>query len=188
MAPRVLKAASVVVADPAAEAAAREEAHRAEVAAAYRAGLADGRARAEREGLAAVPRLVAALEEAVGRIDAAAAAARAAAGRAVADAAVELATWIVRREVAADPSLLAVRVADALSHLQPDGPVTVRVAPGLAEPVRAWAGEAGVAVAVEADPSLAPGDAVVVGDHCGADLTLAAAVARARRAMEEEGA
>lgn len=188
MGPRVLKAATVLVADPAAEAAAREEAHRAEVAAAYRAGLADGRAQAEREGVAAVPHLVAALERAAEQVDAAAAAARAAASRAVADAAMELATWIVRREVSIDPSLLAGRLAEALSHLQPAGPAVVRVAPGLAEAVRAWAAEAGVAAVVEADPSLVPGEARIVADDCGADLTLAAAVARAREALEGEGA
>lgn len=185
MGARVLKAASVLVADP--ETAAREEAHRAEVAAAYRAGFADGRAHAEREGVAAVPRLVAALYEASARIDAAAVAARAAAARAVADAAVELATWIVRREVAADPSLLAGRLADALAHLQPAGTTVVRVAPGLTEPVREWAAAAGVAVVVEADPSLAPGEAWIAADNCGADLTLAAAVARVREAMEGGG-
>lgn len=187
MPPRVLKAANVLVADPAAEAAAREEAHRAEVAAAYRAGLAEGRALAEREGLAAVPRLVAALREAVDRIDVAAAASRAAAARAVAEAAVELACWIVRREIAHDPSLLAARVAEAMAHLQPAGRVVVRVAPGLVEPVAAWAEEAGVPASIEPDPSLVPGEARVIGDDCGADLTLATAVARAREALEAEG-
>jgi flagellar biosynthesis/type III secretory pathway protein FliH len=184
---RVIKAPMVVVADPEATAAAREEAHRAELSAAYQAGLSDGRALAEREGLAAVPRLVEAVRRAVAAVDAATAAAEAAASRAVAEAAVELAAWIVRREVSADPSLLAHRLADAMRHLRPAAGVVIRVAPTMVGPLSDWVGEAGIPAVVEADPALDPGEARVLAGDCGADLTMAAALARVREALEVSG-
>jgi len=185
---RVLKAADVEVGDvpaltggAAARLDALQEEHRRDVEAAYRQGLEDGRRQAESSGVAAAPMLAQAVEQAVAETALAAAQQQAAEATAVVDAAIELARWILRRELEADPRAMLDRVAETMTSLRGGPSVEVRVAPALV-PVMAHA--AGSGVTVTADSSLEPGEAVVQAGPASADLTFGQAFQRAREVLD----
>jgi flagellar biosynthesis/type III secretory pathway protein FliH len=184
---RVLKASVVEVTDApaltgaaAARLAAESAAHRQALEAAYRQGVDDGWAEAERHGVAAAPEVAAAVERAATAV-AAAASAQAAADRAeLVDAAIELAQWVLRRELATDPAAMLDRLNEAMASLRSAPTIEVRVTPGMVALVQDWAAPE---VTVVADPSLEPGEAKVHAGHAHADLTFAQAFSRARGAL-----
>jgi len=184
---RVLKAAAVEVGDVPAltgAAAARldalQEEHRREVEAAYRQGVEDGRRQAESTGVAAAPMLARAVEHAVASASVAAAQQQAADAAAVVDAGIELARWVLRRELEADPQAMLDRVAEAMTSLRGGPSVEIRVAPAL---VTVMTEAAGSGVTVVADASLEPGEAVVQAGPASADLTFDQAFRRAREVL-----
>ncbi|SDQ50512.1 FliH/SctL family protein [Microbacterium sp. cf332] len=161
---------------------------------------AEQRRRADDHDRARVAGTVAALEAAVARFDAHAAALTAPSVAEMHTRAVELAETIVEHELS-DPVRSAITVAtrvenalagasDEVADLVAAGasPV-VRLSPRDAEAVAdsAASGVATIAgvVVIESDPSLAPGEAIVRLADGAVDLRVAAAFARARRALEE---
>ena len=159
----------------------REARHPAEVDAAYESGLAEGRRAAEADGLAAMPKVGAALDRATAEL------ALAITDRTAGDAetllgyATEIARWILGRELQADPAAVIGRIQGALDGLNPNGRLVVRVAPATADIVRRWA--EGRDADVVADPALAPGEARIAAGDAAADLTWAQAFHRVREAL-----
>lgn len=155
----------------------------------------DAAERAEREQAAdaavraRVAAAVAALERAAARFDARAAELTAPVVAELHAMAIELAEAIVERELS-DPVRAALTTAARVENAVPDGD-------GAAAPVvRLSAADADVvasaltetlprSVEVEVDPGLAPGDATIRLADGAIDLRIAAAFARARRALEE---
>jgi flagellar biosynthesis/type III secretory pathway protein FliH len=154
---------------------------RVEVDAAYQSGVADGRRAAEADGLAAMPRLAAAIDGAVAGLG------EALAERAAADAdtlvgfATEIARWILGRELETDPAAVLGRIEAALDGLSVNSRLIVRVAPEAVELVSRWA--EGRDADVIGDPSLTPGEARLAGGAASADLTWAPAFSRVREAF-----
>ncbi|MGZ6827368.1 MAG: hypothetical protein ACXVGH_11285, partial [Mycobacteriales bacterium] len=99
------------------------------VAAAYAAGLDDGRAAARAEGADAGPRIAAALEQLARTAAAQQTAAVDASSRAVLATAVDIAEWVLRHELAADSRSLLARLADAASALLPSATSRATVSP-----------------------------------------------------------
>lgn len=188
---RVLKAAAVEVgAMPAltgaaaARAAVEAEAHRREVEAAYRRGFEDGSRDAEATGVAAAPTVAAAIQRVAADAARSAAEQHAADTAALVEAGIELARWILRRELQADPHAALERLAEAMLSMRAAGAVEIRVAPALVEIVQEWAGGE---AEVKADTRLAPGEAVVTAGPASADLTFDQAFTRARAALGADG-
>ena len=184
--PRVLKADAVRVApvvhltgDPDALAEA-EERRRRELDDAYHAGLADGRREAEEQGHAAAPRVAAELAALREGLLVAASEQVAADASAIAATAVEIARWVVARELSTDVTGVIARIEAALTELSTSAAVEIAVAPGTVAAVEAWAGES---AGVRPDPSLAPGEARLVAGPALADLTFTEAFARAAAAL-----
>ena len=184
--PRVLKAGAVRVApvvhltgdtDALAEA---EEQRRRELDDAYRAGVADGRRDAEEHGLTAAPRVAAELAALREGLLTAAREQVSVDAAASASTAVEIARWVVGRELSADATGVIARIEAALCDLTTSAAVEIAVAPASVAAVKAWAGEA---AAVRPDPSLAPGEARLVAGAALADLTFAEAFSRAAGAL-----
>jgi flagellar biosynthesis/type III secretory pathway protein FliH len=164
----------------AAEAATRQ---RVELEAAYQAGLADGQRAAEAAGLGAMPDVAVAIKAATAELG------DRIAGRAVADAdalvgyAVEIARWILGRELAADTGLVTARIEAALETLMPNGRLVIRVAPAAVDLVARWA--EGRDADVIGDAALAPGEARLDAGNAGADLTWAQAFRRVQEAFDD---
>ena len=152
----------------------------AALADAYQRGVMDGREAAERDGAAAVPRLVEAITAATAGAAAAAADQVRADTAALLELATEIAAWMVGEQAAMDATILTTRLATALDGLVPTAPLAIEVAPAQAETVRAWAGPAAT---VTTNPSLGPGDAVLSAGAAVADLRLDEAVRRALAAF-----
>jgi flagellar biosynthesis/type III secretory pathway protein FliH len=147
--------------------------------------VADGRRAAEADGLAAMPRVAAAIDQAVTGLG------EALAERAAADAdtlvgfATEIARWILGRELDSDPAAVLGRIEAALVGLSVNGRLIVRVAPEAVELVSRWA--EGRDADVIGDPSLTPGEARLAGGAASADLTWAQAFSRVREAFALAG-
>ena len=154
---------------------------RVELDAAYQSGMADGRRAAEADGLAAMPKVAAAIDRAVAGL------AEAAAGQARDDVAAlveyatEIARWILGRELATDPAAILGRIESALVGLNPNGRLVLRVSPEAADLVGRWA--EGRDAEVIADPALEPGEARIDAGDASADLTWAQAFSRVREAL-----
>ena len=185
VATRVLKAAAVrtspvpaLLGDDAAEEQRRQV--EAVVADAYQRGLADGRAAAEQDGVAAVPRLIDTITAAASRAAASAAEQVSVDTATLLELAAEVAAWMVGAQAAADPTLLTARLEAALDGLVPTAPLEIEVASRQAEAVRSWAGDAAT---VTENPSLGSGEALVRAGAASADLRLDEAVRRALAAF-----
>jgi flagellar assembly protein FliH len=191
---RVLKAGAVRVSpievlpdtDAVRAAAALEESRRLELEEAYRRGVADGGAQAEADGLAAAPRVAQAIERAAGELAAATAAQIATDASAIAGVAIEIARWILERELSTDVETTVARIESALAGLATTGRLEVSVAPALVDAVAKWAGSD---TGVHADPALQPGEARLSSGSASADLTFDEAFRRAADAigLEDNG-
>jgi len=160
--------------------------HRVEVDAAYQAGMADGRRAAEAAGLGAMPEVALAVKAATAQLgDQIAARAAADAGDLVGYA-VEIARWILGRELAADPAAVVTRIEQALESLLPNGNLVIRVAPDAVDVVGRSA--VGRGAEVIGDPDLGPGEARLEAGDAAADLTWAQAFDRVRQAFAVESA
>ena len=151
------------------------------IAAAYAAGLDDGRDQAHAAGAAATPRLAAALEqlllvarethsEAVDRTS-----------RAVLASAVDIAEWILRHELPTDTRSILSRLSEAAAALLPSPRARVVVSPTDAEQVQAWARTRDLEVVV--DPALPAGDALFHSGDGTVEVTVAAALRIAAEAL-----
>ncbi len=141
-----------------------------------RAGLEEGRAAAAAEVGRLLEQIRAALQEGLEALD------RWRASEA--DRVVELALRIVRHVLGREPvetARLIERVREALAAID-DAPLELSVHPGQVEPL----GEALSEVTVRGDPSLAPGEARLVGPWSSADLTFEAACEVIREALSGE--
>ena len=187
LAPRVLKAGSARTSPLDAYLGHDAEAERrlqaqaeldAAVTDAYRRGMQDGRDAAVAEGTAAIPDLAAGIAAAVERVAIEAAAQVETDTSSLLAVAVEVATWMVGEQAAADPSVLTGRLTAALDGLGAAPEVEIEVAPVQVDAVQAWADRS---VSVIANPALGPADALVRAGAAAADLRLDEA---ARRALE----
>ncbi|MGZ6825942.1 MAG: FliH/SctL family protein [Mycobacteriales bacterium] len=160
---------------------AEEQQRQDAVAAAYAAGLDDGRAAARAEGADAGPRIAAALEQLARTAAAQQTAAVDASSRAVLATAVDIAEWVLRHELAADSRSLLARLGDAASALLPSATTRATVSPADEPAVRAWAASRDLEVVV--DPSLAPGDARYDNGTGRVEVTVAAALRIAAEAL-----
>ncbi|HVV35258.1 MAG TPA: FliH/SctL family protein [Acidimicrobiales bacterium] len=175
---RVLKARNVVFHDPFAVAPV-VTVSREEVDAAYQRGLEDGQA----GSLAALPRLVSALDEAVADIKASWAQQQVDDRRAIIDLAAELAQWMLGRELEHDPALAVAQVNEAVANVLSDEEITVYVAPELVDVIETnW--HPAQHASVQADPTLLRGELRVVAGVSTADLRWAVALDRAREALD----
>lgn len=160
---------------------AEEQQRQDAVAAAYAAGLDDGRAAAVAEGADAGPRIAAALEQLARTAAAQQSAAVDAASRAVLATAMDIAEWVLRHELAADTRSLLSRLSEAASALLPSATARATVSPADEPAVRAWAASRDLEVVV--DPALAPGDARFDNGTGSVEVTVAAALRIAAEAL-----
>ena len=176
--------AAVAERDAAAAAAAARQ--RVEIDAAYQSGVADGRRAAEADGLGAMPEVALAIKAATAQLGDQIAARAAADAAGLVGYAVEIARWILDRELAADPGAVVARIEAALQSLIPNGRLVIRVAPEAADLVTRWA--EGRDADVLADPALAAGEARLDAGDAAADLTWAQAFDRVRQAFAADQA
>jgi flagellar biosynthesis/type III secretory pathway protein FliH len=175
---RVLKAREIVFTDPFGVAPVGMVS-REEVDAAYQQGLADGQGGA----MAALPRLIASLDEAVADVKSSWTKQEAADRNTIIDLAAELAQWMLGRELALDPSLAVAQVSDAVANVISDEEVKVFVAPELVDVIESnW--HPAQSASVHADPTLLRGELRVVAGVSTADLRWAVALERAREALD----
>lgn len=166
----------------------------------WEAGYEAGRQAAEREVAARLEEaaalveqrrrqlggLTAALEQAVDELRSATARRSQDLFAGMADAACQLAGAVLDRELRSDPHAVLDAVTRALAAA-PEGPATARVHPEDLPAVReAWAGSA--RLSFEADPAVAPGGCVLQAAAATVDATVAAALTRARAALQGERA
>ena len=190
---RVLKAGSVETVDRsrtemAAEALRVEQERQAELAAAFEAGRAQGRAEGieetERAGVAAVMRATEAIETVSATLNAHESGSYAATSDAILAAAVDVAEWVLRRELSHDGRALLVRLGEAAADLLPSPTTRIAVSPADHALVLEWAaGRSRVGTEVIADARLRPGDAVITTDAGLAEVTVEAALATAAQAL-----
>ena len=190
---RVLKAGSVETVDRhrtvmAAEAERAEQDRRAELAAAFEAGREQGRAEGiaetERAGVAAVLRATEAIETVSATLNAHESGAYSVTSDAILAAAVEVAEWVLRRELSTDGQALLGRLSEAAADLLPSPTTRIAVSPADHPLVLEWAQRRGrVGTDVVADGRLAPGDAVITTDAGLAEVTVAAALQTAAQAL-----
>jgi len=178
---RVLKAPAVLFVDPLERMARHrdvESRHRADVEAAYQAGLQDGRA----SGTGAIPSMVAALDQAAAQVASATRARHADDVGALLDVATELAQWLVGRELAQDPTAVVSLLDQLIADFPSADAFVVRVTPELVPVVEAeWAARAGATVV--ADPTLAAGEVELATPVTTASLRFASALATARQLL-----
>lgn len=151
--------------------------HDEELAAAYRAGVADGRREALEAGTAAVPTLIAELRALADDVALSAARQVAADARDLIDTALEVARWVLGAElrIATDP--VVDRLREALSHVDPDAVrVRVHLHPAVAADVRSRL----TGLEVVDDPSLEAPELRVEADASSVRLDLDDALATAR--------
>lgn len=160
---------------------AEEQERQAAVAAAYAAGFDDGRAAAAREGAEAGPRAAAALEHLVAVASQTRVTTVDATSRAVLAAAIDIAQWVLRHELAQDSRSLLQRLEEAAHALLPSSRSRVLVSPYDEAAVRGWA--AGHDVEVVVDPSLEAGDARYDNGAGSAEVTVSAALRIAAEAL-----
>ena len=181
MSSRVLKAASVRVSTVVLDDTSAAE-RQAELEAAYRAGIDEGRRQAEADGIGAVPKLADAVKKATVKLAKDVEARQATDVRGVIDAAIDMAGWVLGREPALDADAVIARIDSALATLRPTGRLVISVAPSLVPAVTEWL--EGRDAEVIGDASLQPGEARVQAGDAGADLTFAQAFRRLREALD----
>ena len=158
-----------------------EQERQAAVAAAYASGFDDGHAAALRAGADAAPRAAAALEAACSRAHDAHLGNVDTTSRAVLAAAIDIAEWVLRHELAHDSRSLLDRLAASAQALLPSSTSRVTVSPSDELAVRAWATSHDVDVVV--DPDLAAGDARFDNGVGSVEVTVAAALRIAAEAL-----
>lgn len=162
----------------AAETAAAEQQRalqQSQVDAAFSAGYEQGRRSALAEGAGAALRGAAAVEQLAAAASRTHAAEVTTTSRAVLAAALDVAEWVLRHELARDSRSLLTRLGEAAASLLPSPTTRVGVSAADAPAVRAWAaGRAGVEVVV--DPTRSPGDACLDTDAGSVDVSVAAAL------------
>ena len=179
---RVIDAAgAATAASRAAEAQAAE--HRADVDAAYQAGLVEGRRQAEADGIASVPRLADTVGKAAASVWEAVSRRKAEETEVVLATALEVARWIVGRELSSSPELLGERIEAALADLLPTGRLTLFVSPSQVDAINEWLADTARDADVVADRTVSPGEARLEAGDASADLTFDTALARAREAL-----
>ena len=99
----------------------------------------------------------------------------------VVDDAFAFASWLLCREISADPSLMRSRIEEALAGVEDQTPI-VTVAPAMIDLVESWI----PAATVRPDPSLMPGEVRVVSSSTTIDGTFADALRRLRAAFEAD--
>ena len=160
------------------------EEHEAAVAAAYEAGLAAGRAagrgEAATEARAAAGSVADAVVAAFAGHRAAVLADVGGTTEELLAAAVEVARWVIGRDLTADSTSLLERLGDATVRMVAPGELVVTVSPRDVPLVTEWA--AGRARVV-GDPRLRPGEARVASETSEAVVTIAAAIRRAQEAL-----
>lgn len=160
----------------------------AELAAARAAGRVEGHAAGVAETLArgteAELRGAAALEALSQTVRAQADREVAATSATVFEVATEIATWVLRRELADGGRTLLARLETGLAALLPSPTTRIAVSPADADLVGEWAsGRGRIGTTVVADARLAPGDAVVTTDAGRAEVTVAAALRTAEETL-----
>jgi len=183
---RVLKAGDVlgVRQDASARVAAelaQEQERQDALAAAYSAGMDDGRAAAEREALGAGPRAATALERLVSLASAQQHEVADTTSRAVLAAAIDIAEWVLRHELSITSKSLLERLNASAQALLPSMQSKVHVSPHDELVVRGWAIAHEVEVIV--DDTLAPGDARFDSGAGSVDVTVNAALRIAAEAL-----
>ena len=168
-------------ADRATEAATHAARRRVELDAAYQTGVADGRRAAEAAGLGAMPDVAVAIKSATAELGDRIAGQAAEDAGALVGYAVEIARWILDRELASDPALVVGRIEKALDWLIPNGRLVIRVTPDAVDLVGRSA--VGRDAEVIGDPELGPGEAHLEAGNAAADLTWAQAFGRVRQAF-----
>lgn len=183
---RVMKAAAVhgvhqLAHQRVASELAAEQERQGVVAEAYAKGYDEGKAEAIRDGAGAAPRAAAALEHLVAIATQTRLATVDATSRAVLAAAMDIAQWVLRHELAQDTRSLLQRLDIAANALLPDSRSKVIVSTHDEEAVRGWASHHDVDVAV--DSSLQAGDARFDNGAGTAEVTVAAALRIAAEAL-----
>ena len=160
---------------------AAEQARQDQLAASYTAGYDDGTAAARAAGAEAGPRGAAALERLVALTAAQHTAAVDVSSRAVLAAAMDIAEWVLRHELAANSRSVVERLRAAAQAMLPSPTSKVTVSPHDEAAVRAWAAHQNVEVIVSAE--LAPGDARFDTGVGHVEVTVAAALRIAAEAL-----
>lgn len=178
--PRLLKAGDVAGVRrqvAARDAAAEEQAalQQRRVDAAFSAGYEEGRRSALAEGAGAALRGAAALEQLAAAAQRTHVEEIGTTSRAVLAAALDVAEWVLRHELARDSRSLLTRLGEAAGSLLPSPTTRVGVSSADAAAVRAW-GDRRSGVEVHVDPGLAPGDATLDTDAGSVDVSVAAAL------------
>ena len=177
---RLLKAGDVVgvrhrVAAQAAVVEEQRALRQGQVDAAFAAGYDEGRRSALAEGAAAALRGADALDQLAVLASEAHSAEVTTTSRAVLAAALDVAEWILRHELARDSRSLLTRLGEGAAALLPSPTTRIGVSAADAPAVRAWAvGRSGVEVHV--DPARSPGDASLDTDAGSVDVSVAAAL------------
>lgn len=160
--------------DAAKGALAAEQERQDAVAAAYAAGLDDGRQKALDAGAAAAPRIAEALEDLAQCARAQQTDAVDVTSRAVLASAIDIAEWILRHELPQDSRSLLSRLGEAASALLPSAQARVVISAADEPTVRPWAQGRDVEVVVDA--RLLPGDARYDNGTGTVEVTVAAAL------------
>jgi flagellar biosynthesis/type III secretory pathway protein FliH len=187
--PRLLKAGDVRarevrVAEAAEVAAARASELEAARNAGYEDGVRDARAAAETAGVAAGPRLAAALERLAAETARLDGAEIDATGDAVLTAALDIAGWILRTDPATSSAGLLDRLNEAARTLAPCSRTIVKVSGADLAAATEWAREG---VEVNEDPRLSAGEAVLERADGRAALIFSDALRRAAATLGIEG-
>lgn len=157
-------------------------AERDAVEAAYRAGFADGVAAGRADTESAIDHVANTVAHAAAGVEATIRRRSHADAVAVAEAAVEVARWLVGRWVADDPALVLERVTAAIAQLAP-GPADVVVTVDEDTAIALGPELARRGATVHGDPALQPGEARVRAGDGHAELGFAAALERARHEL-----
>ena len=146
----------------------------------YRAGVEETLASGQEAGL----RGASALERVLAKVDGMREREVHATAEGVVTAALEIAEWVLRRELSDEGRSLLTRLETGLTSLLPSPSTRIAVSHADHAVVAQWAEARGrVGTTVVADARLTPGDAVVVTDAGSADLTVAAALKTAADAL-----
>lgn len=147
-------------------------------------GHAAGLAQARAEGEAAVLRAGTALEQLTATVCATQESENRAGTGVLLETALQVAEWVVRRELTEDGTALLGRLEAGLTALLPSPTTRISVSHADHALVSEWAeGRGRIGTVVTADQRLAPGDAVVTTDAGRAEVTVAAALRTAAEAL-----
>jgi flagellar biosynthesis/type III secretory pathway protein FliH len=148
---------------------------------AYRRGAIDARATMTTEREDAVRGMAVALQASGSAVSHALEELRAHYRGRVVDDAFAFASWLLCREISADPNLMRTRVEDALTGVEDPAPL-VTVAPAMVDLVESWLPSA----TVRPDESLLPGEVRLVSSSTTIDGTFADALRRLRAAFDAD--